>query len=131
MIAVITHTTTVTSHAIRISGTRLFSRSAMTTALTPDLALAYLGELSSEIEASVLLDGDGKLLAGDEALSDAARALLDAAPDAPAVEVLTARGGVFAARSSRHAIVAVARRSALPALVRYDLGLVLGDLDDG
>jgi hypothetical protein len=126
---VITHTITVASQAIRVSGTRLFSRSVMTTALTPDLALAYLGELSSEIEASVLLDADGRLLAGDESLVDSARALLEAAEDANAVEVLTPRGGVFAARSGRHAIVAVARRSALPALVRYDLGLVLSDLD--
>jgi hypothetical protein len=126
---VITHTITVASQAIRVSGTRLFSRSVMTTAFTPDLALAYLGELSSEIEASVLLDADGRLLAGDEALVESARALLDAAEDANAVEVLTPRGGVFAARSGRHAIVAVARRSALPALVRYDLGLVLSDLD--
>lgn len=125
----ITQTTTVTSHAIRYSGTWLFSRSGMTTALTPDLALAYLGELSSEIEASLLLDAGGRVLAGDEALVEPARALLGAAGDAPAVEVLTPRGGVFAARSTRHALVAVARRSALPALVRYDLGLVLGDLD--
>lgn len=100
----------------------------MTSALTPDLALAYLGELSSEIHASVLLDAGGELLAGDEALLAPARALL-AATDAPALEVLTPRGGVFAARSAQHALVAVAGRSALPALVRYDLGLVLGDLE--
>jgi hypothetical protein len=101
----------------------------MTSALTPDLALAYLGELSSDIRAAVLLGADGELLAGDEALVEPAKALLDAA-DAPAVEVLTPRGGVFAARSQNHALVAVAGRTALPALVRYDLGLVLGDLEE-
>jgi hypothetical protein len=100
----------------------------MPSALTPDLALAYLGELSSDIRAAVLLDGDGGWLAGDEALTEPARALL-AAMDTPALEVLTPRGGVFAARSARHALVAVAGRAALPALVRYDLGLVLGDLE--
>jgi hypothetical protein len=100
----------------------------MTSALTPDLALAYLGELSSEVHTSVLLDAGGELLAGDEVLLAPARALL-AATDAPTLEVLTPRGGVFAARSSRHALVAVAGRSALPALVRYDLNLVLGDLE--
>jgi len=128
MTAVTMHTTTVTSQAIRDRGTRLFSRSRMTSALTPDLALAYLGELSSDIRAAVLLDGGGEHLAGDETLVDAARALL-AAMETPAVEVLTPRGGVFAARSARHALVAVAGRTALPALVRYDLGLVLGDLE--
>ncbi|MCW3063868.1 MAG: hypothetical protein JWN32_1040, partial [Solirubrobacterales bacterium] len=87
-----THTTTVTTQAIRDRGTWLFSRSGMTSALTPDLALAYLGELTSDIRASVLLGADGELLAGDEALVEPARALL-AAADAPAVEVLTPRGG--------------------------------------
>jgi hypothetical protein len=101
----------------------------MTSALTPDLALAYLGELSSDIRAAVLLHGDGERLAGDEALLEPARALLAAMDADPAVEVLTPRGGVFAARSAHHALVAVAGRTALPALVRYDLGLVLGDLE--
>jgi len=100
----------------------------MTSALTPELALAYLRELSGDVESAVLLDGGGAPLAGDEALAPAARELL-AATDAPALEVLTPEGDVFAARSERYAIVVTARRAALPGLVRHDLRLVLSDLE--
>ena len=40
----------------------------------------------------------------------------------------TADGGVYAARSDRHAIAVVCGRFALPSLIRYDLRLVLADL---
>jgi hypothetical protein len=100
----------------------------MTSALTPELALAYLRELSGDIDAAVLLDAAGAVLAGDEPLGPAARELL-AASEAASLEVLTPGGDVFAARSERFALVVAARRVSLPGLVRHDLELVLGDLE--
>lgn len=96
--------------------------------LTPPRALHYLRELSADIVAGVVLDGDGQLLAGPAELSDAARDLLRAAGDAAEAHVSTADGAVFAARSEQHQLVVVCGRLALPSLVRYDLRLVLADL---
>src|SRR4051794_9866967 len=53
---------------------RVLSRTRMT--LTPDLALAYLRELSADYRAGVVLDAEGRPLAGDERLATAARAAL-------------------------------------------------------
>ena len=99
--------------------------------LTPPLALAYLRELSADIVAGVVLDRDGKLLAGPAELGAAARDLLTATGDAEDVHVSTADGAVFAARSQRHQLVVVCGRFALPSLIRYDLRLVLADLGGG
>jgi hypothetical protein len=99
--------------------------------LTPPLALDYLRELSADIVAGVVLDHDGKLLAGPAELGAAARDLLNAARDAEDVHVSTADGAVFAARSERHQLVVVCGRFALPSLIRYDLRLVLADLGGG
>jgi hypothetical protein len=100
----------------------------MTDALTPDLALEYLRTLSADIEEAAVLAADGSLLAGPDALAEPARALLAAAPEADDLEVATAKGSVFAARGDRHAVVLVTGRYALPALVRFDLRMVLADL---
>jgi hypothetical protein len=96
--------------------------------LTPPLALDYLRELSADIVAGVVLDGDGSLLAGPDDLGAAARDLVAAAGTAEEVHVSTADGAIFAARSDRHALVVVCGRFALPSLIRYDLRLVLADL---
>ena len=100
----------------------------MTDALTPDQALEYLRTLSADIDEAAVLAADGSLLAGPEELAEPARALLAAAPEADDVEVSTAEGSVFAARSDTHAVVLVCGRYALPALVRFDLRVVLTDL---
>ena len=100
----------------------------MTPALTPELALDYLRELSADVRAGVVLSADGTLLAGPPELAAPARELLSAAPGADAVEVTAAGGTVFAARSDRHAIALVCGRHALPELARHDLAMVLGDL---
>jgi hypothetical protein len=100
----------------------------MTEALSPQHALEYLRTLSADIEEAAVLDADGTLLAGPEELADPARALLAAAPYAEDLEVSTAANSVFAARSGTHAVVLVCGRFALPALVRFDLRMVLGDL---
>ena len=100
----------------------------MTEALTPAQALEYLRALSADIEEAAVLAADGSLLAGPEALAEPARALLAAAHETDDIEVWTAENSVFAARSDRHAVVLVCGRFALPALVRFDLRMVLADL---
>src|SRR5256885_868908 len=59
---------TVRSQEIWLSGTPLFCRSVAGSALTPALALDYLGELSTDIEATVVLDREGRIAAatGDD-----------------------------------------------------------------
>jgi hypothetical protein len=100
----------------------------MTDALTPAQAIEYLRTLSADVQEAAVLAADGSLLAGPDALAEPARALLAAAPDADDIEVATAAGNVYAARSDHHAVVLVCGRFALPALVRFDLRMVLGDL---
>jgi hypothetical protein len=96
--------------------------------LTPELAADYLRELSADIRGAVVLTAAGEPLAGAPELIDPARRLLEAAPDAAEIEVATAQGAIHAARSGEHAVVAVCGRYALPALIRYDLKVVLGEL---
>ena len=101
---------TVTSQAILERGTDGYSRErSMSPAptLTPPLALDYLRELSADIRSGVVLDAAGKLLAGPEELGEAARDLVQAAGAAEEIHVSMADGGVFAARSDKHALVAV------------------------
>src|SRR5919197_1822395 len=124
-------TSTVVSQAILGSGTARYSRrTSMPPALTPELALDYLRELSADVRAGVVLAADGRRLAGPEALAEPARRLLAALPDADEAEVATGDGIVFAGRSSGHAVVLVCGRLALGALHRYDVRRVLGDLQD-
>jgi hypothetical protein len=100
----------------------------MTPALTPARALEYLRELSTDIRAGAILDADGELLAGPEALAEPARELLAAADDAADVHATTGDGAVFLARDPQHVIVLACGRFALPSLARYDLRMVLADL---
>jgi hypothetical protein len=108
--------------------------------LTPELALRYLDELSTDIRAAVLLDGGGALAAasGDAPgpeLRDQALKLLERA-DALApfegpvsqVEASTDRGSVFAVRGEGWTVAVVTGRFALPSLMFYDLRSVLSDL---
>jgi hypothetical protein len=97
-------------------------------ALTPELAVDYLRELSADINAVAVLTAAGEPLAGSPEVAAAARKLLAAAPEAAEIEVATGGGAVHAARSAEHAVVAVCGRFALPALIRYDLKVVLGEL---
>ena len=107
--------------------------------LTPELALDYLGELSADIRAAVLLDAGGSLASSTaespiaERMRDYAAELFeraDAADDGPVtqVEVGTGSATVFAARNERWAIAVVASRAALSSLMFYDLRHVLEDL---
>jgi hypothetical protein len=101
----------------------------MTPALTPELAVGYLRELSADILAVAVLTPDGEPLAGAPELAAPARELLAAAPDAEEIQVITGDGAVYAARSDRHAIVVACGRFALASLIRFDLRVVLGELD--
>ena len=105
-------------------------------AQTPELALRYLDELSTDIRASLILDSGGALAAAgkiDEQGAERARELLldlfeRAGEGAVQIEVSTAEGGVFAVREHGWTIAATTGRFALPSLIFYDLRTVLGDL---
>jgi hypothetical protein len=117
--------------------------------LTPELALRYLDELSTDIRAAVLLDREGRLAAAHaaegepppERLGELAARLLgradEAAMAAPGfegpvtqVEAITQDGAVFAVRAEGWTIAVVAGRFALPSLMFYDLRAVLSDLGE-
>jgi hypothetical protein len=112
-------------------------------ALTPELALEYLGELSTDIRAGVLLDADGGLAASwenDEERGERVRELVaelleraDRAPGGdgariPQLEVSTPRGSVFCVRDARWTLAVVSGRFALSSLMFFDLRHVLDDL---
>lgn len=89
----------------------------MTAALTPALALAYLRELSLDVRAAVVLDPEGAVLAGDEALAARARAALTFADPAA-----TADGKLLLARTpDGGAIALLAGDFALVPLLEHDL----------
>ena len=135
---------TVRSHEIWLSGTPLFCRSVAGSALTPALALDYLGELSTDIEDIVVLDRDGRVAAAtgdDDERSERMRELFvaildraaDALPDAGVdqLEVTTAEGSVFAVRGRDWSVGVVAGRKPLSSLMFYDLRNVVSDLGKG
>jgi predicted regulator of Ras-like GTPase activity (Roadblock/LC7/MglB family) len=108
-------------------------------ALTPDLALQYLHEMSVDIRAAVLVGADGSPAAATVAPGDAERLatlaaeLFQRADGADAepvsqVEASTGEGTVFAVRQPDWTLAVVAGRFALPSLMFYDLRAVLGDL---
>ena len=108
-------------------------------ALTPELALDYLAQLSTDIKASVVVSADGRTAAaskpgepGDE-LRDLTQTLFEHADAADEkvvtqIEVSTGAGAVFAVRDERWTISVVTSRLALSSLMFYDLRSVLGDL---
>jgi len=109
--------------------------------LTPELALQYLDQLSTDIRASVVLDADGSAAAASLAGADADRLaalaaeLFERAVDADdegvtQVEVATGDGAVYAARDSRHTVAVVTGRFALSSLMFYDLRRVLEDMTE-
>jgi hypothetical protein len=108
-------------------------------ALTPDLALDYLGELSTDIRAVVVLDSGGNVAAvtGDdsergERMQALATELLDGAAAASdggdQVEVVTTEGSVFAVRGEAWTVAVVGGRQPLASLMFYDLRNVVRDL---
>lgn len=109
-------------------------------ALTPELALDYLAQLSTDIKASVVVSTDGATAAASRSgeQGDQLRELTeklftdaDAADDQPVtqIEVSTGAGAVYAVRDERWTIGVVTGRFALSSLMFYDLRSVLGDLE--
>jgi hypothetical protein len=104
-------------------------------ALTPDLALDYLGELSTDIRAALVVDAAGQVAAvtGDdrdrgERMRDLSIQMLDAASDGDQIEVVTTEGSVFAVRGESWTVAVVAGRRPLASLMFYDLRNVVRDL---
>ena len=93
----------------------------MEASLTPELAVAYLRELSLDVLAAVVLDGSGGYLAGSLALAGPAGALL-AAPEAGEGLAIRTRGGwVVGARSDTVGVVVAAGPLTLAGLMRHDV----------
>jgi hypothetical protein len=86
----------------------------MTTALTPELALAYLAALEPAVDALAILGEGGGLLAGDPNLAAQAHG------GAP---------GIVTARGARHTLVACSGDGVLEPLLRHDLEAVVRELD--
>jgi len=119
----------------------------VTPALTPAATAERLCELSTEVRAAVLLDAAGVPAAvhgvpreASNELAELARGLFEAVdrahrdlPGGPPeqVEVQVDGGAVYASRTSRWTLAAVARRTALSSLTLMDLRAVLGELEDG
>jgi hypothetical protein len=115
--------------------------------LTPERAAERLRGLSADVRAAVLLDAAGSLagtsddeLGRGPALGELARKLFEEVDRATRdwdteppeqVEVQVPGGAVFASRTPRWTLVAVARRGALSSLMLYDLRAVLGELEGG
>jgi hypothetical protein len=108
-------------------------------ALTPDLALDYLGELSTDIRAAVVVDSQGDVAAvtGDDTergqkMRTLALELLEAAAatveGSDQVEVVTVSGSMFAVRGDAWTVAVVAGRQPLASLMFYDLRNVVRDL---
>lgn len=96
----------------------------MTTRLTPEVALAYVRELSTDIRAGIVLNGALEPISGDFELADAAQALWEAHPEARELHA----EGVFAARGGGHAIVVVTGGFALGRVTRRDIRTALSGL---
>ena len=101
----------------------------MTAALTPEIALGYLRELSADVRAGVVLDGSGTRLAGAAALAEPAAMVVTALAAGEAGEAMGPDGAVFAVRGAELALVLACGPHALPELVRHDLRVVLADLE--
>jgi hypothetical protein len=110
--------------------------------LTPELALAYLGELSTDIRGAAVLDEGGAVAAQsgfDDDDADQVKTLVgdlfdkaaEAAAGDPApyqVEVALPEGSVFALREHGWTLAVVAGRFALSSLMFFDLRMVIRDL---
>src|SRR6185312_12527565 len=119
----------------------------MADTLTPERAAGRLAELSADVRAAVLLDAAGSLAGASEEDRESARKLAELArrlfeevdratrdwdTEPPEqVEVQIPGGAVFASRTTRWTLAAVARRGALSSLILYDLHAVLGELEGG
>jgi hypothetical protein len=119
----------------------------MTDTLTPERAAERLRGLCADVRAAVLLDAAGSLAGASDddhdhgrELAELARRLFEEVDRATRdwdteppeqVEVQIPGGAVFASRTPRWTLAAVARRGALASLLLYDVRAVLGELEGG
>jgi hypothetical protein len=119
----------------------------MADTLTPERAAERLCELSADVRSAVLLDAAGSLAGAAEddrerarSLAELARRLFEEVDRATRdwdteppeqVEVQVPGGAVFASRTPRWTLAAVAKRGALSSLMLYDLRAVLRELEGG
>lgn len=103
-----------------------------------EMAVARMAEMSVDLRACAVLDGDGNELAssGGAGWGRAGAAFLgaaDAAGSEPAaqVHVGTEDGEAFAVREAGLAMVAVTERFTLASLMLFDMRTVLRDLASG
>lgn len=95
----------------------------MTAALEPALAAAYVHELSAAVAAVVVLDRDGALLAGPEALAGPAAGLARLIEDG----VLRVDGGtVWVATGPGRTVIAIASPWAHPGGTALDVAAAAG-----
>jgi hypothetical protein len=113
-------------------------------AMSHELALRYLLELSTDIRLALLLDPDGGLVASaperpDEAVARVARELamevrrLDGSEnDTPVeVDVTVEAGAVFLVQERGKILLCLTGRYALPGLILHDMRVTLNDLRRG
>ena len=112
-------------------------------AVTHELALRYLLELSTDIRVALLIDANGNLIASAperpseqavQAGAELAREAIALAPDAQTpveVDVTVDGGTAFVVREDEPVLVCVAGAFALPGLILHDMRVVLGDLRRG
>jgi predicted regulator of Ras-like GTPase activity (Roadblock/LC7/MglB family) len=119
----------------------------MADTLTPERTAERLCDLSGDVRTAVLLDAAGSLASSSEedreqarALGELARRLFEEVDRATRdwdteppeqVEVQVPGGAVFASRTPRWTLAAVAKKGALASLVLYDLRALLGELEGG
>jgi hypothetical protein len=104
-----------------------------------ELAVARMGEMSTDLRGCAVLDASGAALAASGGTGDWAKAgaalmeAADAADGTPAwqAHVATEDGEAFAVREGTLAMVAVANRFALASLMLFDMRTVLRDLASG
>jgi hypothetical protein len=99
--------------------------SAMPHALEPELAAAYVRELSADVVGVVVLGPDGALLAGPEAMAGPAGALAEALTEEGATFVLPA-GIVWIAKAPDRTVVAAAGPAAQPGPTGLDVVAAAG-----
>jgi len=112
-------------------------------AVTEELALRYLLELSADIRAAILLGQSGEALASaperaaDEtlvrcsALVREADALADGGGEPIELDVTLPGGGIFLVRDGKRSLVCVTGPFALPGLILHDMRVVMNDLRGG
>ena len=112
--------------------------------MNAEMALEYLTEMSTDVKRALIVSDEGRVLSSTfKRQSEEAAAVLQQVLDrvtgqgtdhdtAPyQMELAAAGGSVFITLGERHVLVAVTGRSALPALILYDMHTVISEIEAG